>query len=741
MDESPAPLENKPADRGSIAAIWLPRIAIICLFVLAAMFAGREGLRLRHWTWDTTASIRYVTATGGESGIDHDYEWARKAAAEGTLNQYEKMQREKPADPDWLDDAPLKLEVLALWGKWSAVHFTKAAKWSDDHSYALAAPLLHLNLFMELVGLVSAFCLVRLWVIRCHDDSKTPVLRHSEEPDFSNAPSGSLSRLRRNETAKNLRQFFRGCIPATIAVLLLWFNPAIVLNAYGWPGFDMWIIPIFLLAALLASLNGWFTAGIIIGVGTMLNAELALAIPVFLIWMILLHGWPAWPVRIARLIAIGVVVLLAAADWMYARPDYLQAVSLLVAEAAVFVAAMLIWSLVWRPIQPLRFASGLVIAIALIASPWLLSFIPPEKLQATFGERSNLPIDASQIARTVDVPAIIWATGILVAAIGLPWVAWLTMELPTAQADKPIPRWRKILAAPWAWRSIAAFAAIALVTWPWLIQRNHSQWWIGVLAAAAMITAIQLIRPRGIPYAAAAALGTALLLCMSLFHGSSAWYDCGFHFATIHSPRLTVGYTDNLPGIMASDFAWPMMKLDTTAFTIPSYYFVVSPALATNVPVGQFLRWLFGGTLAISCLGVGMHACRRSPRMLIALTAGWLMLFCFAPQIPERFLLFAAGISCICAGASTGMTLLGVFLSLVTFVMTLHRMLASNPAMLRPFGKELARQFPNLFTASSGDKLLEGINGTYPDLGYAVILCTLVFLYFSIAPSKRNTAV
>jgi hypothetical protein len=398
----------------------------------------------------------------------------------------------------------------------------------------------------------------------------------------------------------------------------------------------------------------------------------------------------------------------------------------------------------------LRYASGLVVAIALIASPWLLSYIPADKLasaravQTTFGEAWKVPVGAFKIARTVDVPAVFWLCCVLAAAVGLPWVAWLTLEKPAEQDAQPVPVWRKILSLPWAWQVIAAVGVIALIFWPWLLKRNHSQWLEGVSATAAMILAVQLIRPRGISVLAAAAFGTAMLLCMSLFHGSSAWYDCGFHFGTIHWPHMFQNSVDrlgpdNLPAVLYRDFNWPAHDLAVVAFTIPQNFIWRYPEAAFDVSIGGFLQTLFAATLVLCCLGAGMHARRRSPRVLIALSAVWLMFFCFPPQISERYLLFAAGISCICAGASAGMTLLGVFLSLVSFVMMFNTLLAGAAGSNRQhFGKELARQFPQWFDSNSGEKLLSIINVTHPDLGYAVILCTLIFLYFSIAPARRN---
>lgn len=86
------------------------------------------------------------------------------------------------------------------------------------------------------------------------------------------------------------------------------------------------------------------------------------------------------------------------------------------------------------------------------------------------------------------------------------------------------------------------------------------------------------------------------------------------------------------------------------------------------------------------------------------------------------------------------MTLLGIFLTIVTFVMTLHCMLAAAGATGRhELGVLLGGQFPGCFSSGSGEMLLRVLNGTHPDLGYAVVLCGLIFLYFSPALRKKTS--
>jgi hypothetical protein len=67
------------------------RIAVVLLIALLVFEAGRLGLRFRRWVWDTTTPIRF------SGDLDRGFEWGRVAADEGLLNQYEKMQYQRPA--------------------------------------------------------------------------------------------------------------------------------------------------------------------------------------------------------------------------------------------------------------------------------------------------------------------------------------------------------------------------------------------------------------------------------------------------------------------------------------------------------------------------------------------------------------------------------------------------------------------------------------------------------------------
>jgi len=612
----------------SNSLLILVRVLLWALIAELLVASSVYGLRLRHWTWNITEPIRF------ESDIQRGCAWGLEASGpEGYLNQYEKMDFEQPQTDPWLDYAPLRLFVMSRWGAWLWQHHPPGANdspwsaWQTQYDYT--APVLRFNTALDAFAAICGFFLTWLWV------------RRAVDPDR--------------------RTHFRGIWQGLAAALLIWFSPAILLSSHGWPTWDSWIIPFFLLAALLASLDCWACAGIALAVGAMFKGQMLLMTPVFLVWPLMQKKWE----------------------------------------------------------KTLRFAIAMTLIFAAIASPWLLSYLQPDKLAAARQAQQDMnvqdyPPNLFQIPRFIDWSAIAWLALMLAAIVAAPIV--------TAR-----------FASRSKWHRLSASAGLFLAAvWPWFLARNRAQWPIGIAAAAALAAAAILIPRKKQPLVLAAVLGAGLLMCMDLFRGSTAWWDCGFHFGTIHWPVMIMGLTDNLPGIFSRRFGWSN-NVNDVAFTLPAVKHLWQD---TDITSKMLFNSIFFVMLALSALGVGLQARRKDPRILVALVTPWLVFFTFPVQIHERYLLFAAGVSAICSGQSLGAALLGVFLTAVTWIMTMNVMLAHGDTS--SFGDSLAQQFPRLFSESSGDTLARLVDGTHPDLGWAVLLATLVFLWISLTPSRRR---
>jgi hypothetical protein len=109
--------------------------------------------------------------------------------------------------------------------------------------------------------------------------------------------------------ARFLPRPFRAPMCAMVAATMAWLNPSSLPDDFGWPQWDCWLPPFFLVAAILVTVDWWIAAGILLGVGCMFKGQLLFVSPV-LILCPLLAGWPGRFFRIlAGLIAgAGMVV-------------------------------------------------------------------------------------------------------------------------------------------------------------------------------------------------------------------------------------------------------------------------------------------------------------------------------------------------------------------------------------------------------------------------------------------------
>jgi hypothetical protein len=104
--------------------------------------------------------------------------------------------------------------------------------------------------------------------------------------------------------ARFLPRPFRAPMCGLVAATMVWLNPASILDSFGFPQWDAWIPPFFLLAAVLATLDWWIGAGLLLGVGCMFKGQLLFVAPV-LVLCPLLAGWPGRFVRILAGLAAG----------------------------------------------------------------------------------------------------------------------------------------------------------------------------------------------------------------------------------------------------------------------------------------------------------------------------------------------------------------------------------------------------------------------------------------------------
>ena len=94
-------------------------------------------------------------------------------------------------------------------------------------------------------------------------------------------------------SARILPPVHRAWACAWIAALMVWFDPMVIIDGHVWPQWDVWILPIFIFAALLASVNWWLCAGLVLALGCMMKGQILLAGPILFLWPIFEGKWGA----------------------------------------------------------------------------------------------------------------------------------------------------------------------------------------------------------------------------------------------------------------------------------------------------------------------------------------------------------------------------------------------------------------------------------------------------------------
>ena len=274
------------------------RCAVLSLFIIA-LFLG--GVQLRRWIGESTRHVRY------QHDIVNAFYWGSETMKEarrlspdeasanslagfgrGYLALYDRV-KHKAYNKDYgLDYPPLRLLVMAIWAREVRNQFPGV----DDGHPKLVNPLLKINLLCELLSAVAIFLLVRLCLERqssatLSDSLRTPALRH------------------------------RASICGLAAASVAWLEPSMILDAHGWPQWDVWILPFYLFAALSALKNRWFVCGCLLATGAMFKGQLLFVAPFFVLW-------PLWQKRwnLALRVLAGFIstAALIASPWLLRTP-------------------------------------------------------------------------------------------------------------------------------------------------------------------------------------------------------------------------------------------------------------------------------------------------------------------------------------------------------------------------------------------------------------------------------------
>lgn len=646
------------------------RLNAIALWALIATCALFGGLILRDWTWKMTEPIRF------HGDISNALNIGRATVMAGVVTEPGKP----PRLPDWaglwnaylgrydaeynrfahrenvpsrrysVDYPPGRLLIASAWAKHvmstpppgQTLPRGLGVGYSDD----LATPLRWVNIGHELAAAIGMFFLVRI------------IFRRSGRRMFSSEALAMMS------------------------ALLVWFNPALILNAHGWPQWESWVLPYFLWGAYFAIIDRWLLTGMLLAAGAMLKGQVLLIAPLFPLWAL-------FSFRIGGLLRVTAGFAFTAAlqlsPWLIRSP--LPAIW---AIGATLLIALIALSLRHR--SPTRCVVPICILLGWIAAPWLRM------------ETSETGLIAVGIAVFVAASAaLLWPgrplwTVIVLSILSLGFAAMMPETL-AAWIGNVRPSWLTIAMPRWTYSP--------LTTMP-----DAFAFKIAGVAVCGAIAWIVLAGRKFILPVTMASFAILVFLAGNVFNGSFAWKHVGFQ--TERYPTMFSGIVSNLPAILQEQFR---LSVDT-----PVTDFGLLPESMLLKPFLQMMSWI---GLALCALALIIQLRRRDPNALIAFAAAWTLLYALLPQMHERYLTWAAVTTAVLATRGVGGFLAHVVIVAIQFAMMFLGMVGVQRGAL----DESLRPWIQLCA------------GLHPAIGYVVITIAFVLLCWSFRRSVPRAVV
>ncbi len=220
-------------------------------------------------------------------------------------------------------------------------------------------------------------------------------------------------------------------------------------------------------------------------------------------------------------------------------------------------------------------------------------------------------------------------------------------------------RWVSVL------QMLAGFTGTAaLIVSPWLLRTPAA--WVA-FAAAVGVGLLVVLRYKLSHKGAwlAGILGCAAFAIGAFTSGTFAWLEIGFLYGTKHYPYLFISSCYNLASLLAAA-GWSLQD-DLLSAHVGSVHI--------HLTLQWALRLFFLGTLAMCARGAARHLRNRDPRVLIAISAPWLLMFALLGQMHERYLVWGAVVSAVTLGVSIRLSIVHFIISAASTAMIVHVML------------------------------------------------------------------
>ncbi len=506
-------------------------------------------------------------------------------------------------------------------------------------------------------------------------------------------------------SARRLPPPHRGWACGLVAALLVWFNPMNLLDSHVWPQWDVWIIPVFLLGALFASLNWWILAGAIIGAGCMSKGQLLIGMPVLLLWP-LMSGRFFAALGICAGFALGAAAIVW--PWIIDSSSTAWLESVVLSVVLMLIAVLAMRPALWRAAAQLH-AAGRAAPSANGRRHWLLALLIGETaacacIIAGFLLVWNLRLGERHIGMGI--------TLIVLGTLGGAAALYHAMH-----KESNSPGYRALIVSTW----LISISAAACVSAGILLLRNRPDGAFSYMGLSLLLLGV-LIPPwifplRGLQFWIAAIFASAIWMAAQA-RGNFDWLAVGFAYGAYKHDvmQLGAGSFSNLPTILSRQYNWNLHDLvGVLHLSAPLFKW------KKNIPldVRTFLQALYGIVVVICSLAAAVHARRKDPRFLAAITAPWILFPVILGQMTERYLLWPAVLSAVLIAISTGMTLLHVVLTILVSGMIYHQIMgAAQRSDWWQSGFEFfARMFPNS--------------------AWAMILLAMIFLITALTPSRK----
>jgi len=144
--------------------------------------------------------------------------------------------------------------------------------------------------------------------------------------------------------------------------------------------------------------------------------------------------------------------------------------------------------------------------------------------------------------------------------------------------------------------------------------------------------------------------------------------EIGFLYGTKHYPYLFISSCYNFASLLAGA-GWSLKDDLLSVHAGPVHF---------HLTLHWGLRLLFLSALVLCARGAARHLRNRDPRVLISITAPWLLMFALLGQMHERYLVWGAVVSAVALGISIRLSIIHFIISAASTAMIVHVMLVDK---------------------------------------------------------------